>query len=197
MDESRSSERTKLRAAIRGRMGENIITNELLEAGFLVTHLDKGTRGVSANADLMVGHAKLDKPILLQVKSCDSPTLDFIFLGAGHPDFNSQEHKLYNSKPGFLADYVAFVSIKSPREYNYFVMNVELAEKVAKEHFNAWHAVPKRDGDKRKNVPKMYVITDFSRNQKSHPMMIERDHSTMTIFENHKNNAATFCWKKT
>jgi hypothetical protein len=28
-----------------GRQGENIVANYLLERGFLVTHLDKGTRG--------------------------------------------------------------------------------------------------------------------------------------------------------
>ena len=52
-----------------GRMGENIVANDLLERGFLVTHLDKGTRGVSANADLLVGHEQLTEPICIQVKA--------------------------------------------------------------------------------------------------------------------------------
>src|SRR3954454_7985129 len=93
-----------------GRMGENIATNELLARGFLVTHLDKGTRGVSANADLMVGHPELSKPVLIQVKACyASPTPDWVFLGSLTENVLEGHEPVYNRKPGFRADYLAAV----------------------------------------------------------------------------------------
>jgi hypothetical protein len=133
-------------------MGENIVTNELLANGFLVTHLDKGTRGVSANADLLVGHDSLDKPVLIQVKSCFSERFDQAFLGAFHSG-----DRLFNLKPGFKADFIASVIVKSPTEYKVFVLEVKTIERLLVEAFGRFHARPKLSGESRKEVSKMYV----------------------------------------
>ena len=82
-----------------GRIGENIVTNEFLWRGFLVTHLDKGTRGVSANADLMVGHSKLQKPLLIQVKSCFAKKApNWIFVGNLTKEVIEDNEQMYNKK---------------------------------------------------------------------------------------------------
>src|SRR3954469_9013735 len=108
-----------------GRMGENIVTNELLARGFLVTHLDKGTRGVSANADLMVGHPKLTKPMLIQVKACYAdPAPDWVFLGSLTEEVLEGREPVYNRKPGFQADYLAAVSIVNPKRYRAFIIPI-------------------------------------------------------------------------
>jgi hypothetical protein len=125
-----------------GRMGENIVTNELLLRGFIVTHLDKGTRGVSSNADLLVGHSDMDKPKLIQVKSSVSLALERVFLGGFPPTILDGKGSLFNSKPGFHADFVATVSIKSAREYRIFILPIAKAESALLERFKHWHKVP-------------------------------------------------------
>ncbi len=140
-----------------GRMGENIVTNELLARGFLVTHLDKGTRGVSANADLLVGHAKLKRPILIQVKACVSPQLQRVFFGGFSEDALRGHRRLFNHKPGFHADFIASVCLRSPKEYRVFMLPIEKIERMLIEAYKKWHKVPTRAGDSRRPVPTMYV----------------------------------------
>jgi hypothetical protein len=140
-----------------GRIGENIVTNELIARGFLVTHLDKGIRGVATNADLLVGHDKLNEPVLIQVRSCVWPPLDGVFLGGFPPSLLECEGPLFNRKPGFHAHFVAAVSIKSPKEYQVFVIPVSVAEPILKETYRQWHKVPTREGKQRKPVPTMYI----------------------------------------
>jgi len=141
-----------------GRIGENIVTNEFLARGFLVTHLDKGTRGVSANADLMVGHPGLSRPALIQVKACHAPSSpDWIFLGALTEKALAGEEGIYNRKPGFKADYLAAVCVVNPRTYRTFILPIEDAQSIALTAFRKWHAHPTRAGEQRKVVPKMYL----------------------------------------
>lgn len=102
----------------------NIVTNELLKRGFLVTHLDKGTRGVSANADLLVGHYKLTKAVLIQVKACEPQNQGKVFMGA------FRKGSLYNAKPGFHADFIVSIAITSLKDYRIFVLPIDLAESV-------------------------------------------------------------------
>lgn len=141
-----------------GRIGENIVTNEFLARGFLVTHLDKGTRGVSANADLMVGHPSLARPALIQVKACYAPSSpDWIFLGALTEKALAGEEGIYNRKPGFKADYLIAVCVVNPKVYRCFILPIEDAESIALTAFRKWHAHPTRAGEQRKVVPKMYL----------------------------------------
>jgi hypothetical protein len=141
-----------------GRMGENIVTNELLARSFLVTHLDKGTRGVSANADLMVGHRSSNRPALIQVRACYAQKEpNFVFLASLTPEVLEGGEPVYNRKLGFRADYIAAVSINHPKNYRVFIMPVATAEEIVLHTSRAWHTLPKRDGDKRKLVTRWYV----------------------------------------
>ena len=141
-----------------GRMGENIVTNELLARSFLVTHLDKGTRGVSANADLMVGHPNSTRPALVQVRACYAPEEPhFVFLASLTPEVLEGCEPVYNRKSGFRADYIAAVSINHPQNYRVFIMPVATAAEIVLHTSRAWHTLPKRDGDKRKLVPRWYL----------------------------------------
>lgn len=140
-----------------GRIGENIVANDLLERGFLVTHLDKGSRGVSANADLLVGHEQLTEPILIQVKACYAPRLQRVFFGGFPSQILDGEGSLFNSKPGFHADFIVTVSIKSPKDYRVFVIPVQLAERLLTTAFKKWHEVPIKSNERRRPVPTMYV----------------------------------------
>jgi len=141
-----------------GRMGENIVTNELLARGFLVTHLDKGTRGVSANADLLVGHPNLNKPVLIQVKAHHAPrSPDTIFLGNLTEEVLEGREPFYNRKRGFQADYLAAVSISNPKTYRTFILPIPVAENIVLRTARAWHAHPTRAGGQRKIVPTIYL----------------------------------------
>ena len=119
-----------------------------------MTHMDKGTRGVSSNADLLVGHGKLETPALIQVKSCVSSPLGWVFFGGFPAAILTGEG---NSKPGFHANFIATVSIKSPKEYRVFILPVSLAESRLKAAYKEWHGVPTKKNEERKPVPTMYV----------------------------------------
>ena len=140
-----------------GRMGENIITNEFIQNRFIVTHLDKGTRGVSANADLMIGHEKLERPVLVQVKSCYADSGSWIFLGSFDEEKRLGNSKIYNNKKGFFADFVVFIGIQDPKKYNYFVVPINVAEKIARDTWSAICEVPKKDQSRRQPPPGMYL----------------------------------------
>lgn len=143
-----------------GRIGENIVANELLAAGFLVTHLDKGTRGVSANADLLVGHPEIQKPALIQVKATQADTLGHIFLGGLSLDIIEGRTPMFNHKSGFKADFIAAVSYKSNIEYRTFVLPIDHAEREALKIIRLWHNHPKKDGMQRAAIPKGYFAID-------------------------------------
>jgi hypothetical protein len=150
-------------------MGENIVINEFLARRFLVTHLDKGTRGVSANADLMLGHAELTKPVLVQVKACvAAPSPNWVFLGALTEAKLAGTLAVYNSKDGFKADVLALVAVAEPNVYRTFVLPIAVAEEIVLRKYRAWHATPKRTGEQRRVVPTMYIdVTGKDRMAKS------------------------------
>lgn len=146
-----------------GRIGENIVTNEFLARGFLVTHLDKGTRGVSANADLLVGHEGMARPALIQVKASLEKSLDYVFLGSPSPEVLDGKEAFYNRKAGFKADFLAAVVMTRPNEYRVFILPIAQAEKLAVAAITAWHRVPTKNNDQRKPQPKLYCLVNPSK----------------------------------
>src|SRR5208282_4509824 len=135
-----------------GRIGENIVANEFLWRGFLVTHLDKGTRGVSANADLLVMHRnKREHPLLIQVKACFAKAEpNWIFVGNLTDEIISGNDKMFNRKDGFHADILAAVSISNTKKYRVFIMPVGDAERIIVEGFKKYYKSNKKDGEARK-----------------------------------------------
>jgi hypothetical protein len=77
-----------------------------------------------------VGHKKPTEPILIQVKACYSRKLNTAFFGGLPPRVLDGEGSLFNSKPGFHADFIVSVSIKSPKEYRVFVLPVQVTERI-------------------------------------------------------------------
>ena len=149
--------RTKINS---GRIGENVVTNEFLALGFLVTHLDKGTRGVSANADLLVGHQNMRRPALIQVKASLEKSLDYIFLGSPSPEVFEGKEPFYNRRPGFKADFLAAVVMTKPSNYRVFILQVAQAEKLIVKAIRAWHQVPTKSNVQRKYLPKVYCLVN-------------------------------------
>jgi hypothetical protein len=65
---------------------------------------------------------------------------------------------LFNSKPGFHANFIVSASIKSPKEYRVFVIPVQLAERRLATAYKKWHKVPNKLNAQRKPVPMMYLL---------------------------------------
>lgn len=143
-----------------GRIGENIVTNEFLARGYLVTHLDKGTRGVSANADLLVGHEEMSRPVLIQVKASLEKDLDHVFLGSPSSEVLEGKEAFYNRKAGFKADFLAAVVMTKPAAYRVFILPIARAEELAVAAIRAWHRVPTKSNAQRKPLPKLYCLVN-------------------------------------
>jgi hypothetical protein len=156
-----------------GRIGENIVTNEFIWRGFLVTHLDKGTRGVSANADLMVMHPKnRKKPLLVQVKSClTKGEPNWVFVGNITDEIIRGCDRMYNSKDGFHADILAViaVSITAPRPTNYriLIIPIDRAEKIIVNGFREYYAQKLKSGEARKVYSNAFISLSTERDSKS------------------------------
>jgi len=150
--------------------------------------LDKGIKGVAANADLLVGHESLKKPVLVQVKSCISRPLKWVSFGGFPARILDGEGSLFNSKPGFHADFIAAVSIKSPMEYRVFLVPVGLAERILAKKFKEFHRVPLKDGTEKKSVPIMFVSVRSDSELNANPTQKNKFFSSVTkIVRNHEN----------
>lgn len=117
-----------------GRIAERIVANELENQGFLVRDLN--LEGLAANADLLAvkdGHVWL-----VQVKGT---RYNEQYRNNGwwfQYGFCKQEHiadpnvPMFNRVPGsFRANIVALVCFRSPHEYQFIFLPVELAEEAA------------------------------------------------------------------
>ena len=148
-----------------GRIGENIVANEFIWRGFLVTHLDKGTRGVSANADLLVMHPnKREYPLLIQVKACFAKAEpNWIFVGNLTDGIIMGKDKMFNRKDGFDADILAAVAISNTKKYRVFIIPVGDAERIIVEGFRKFLKIPKKNGEPKK----VFALARISLNLKS------------------------------
>jgi hypothetical protein len=156
-----------------GRIGENIVTNEFLWRGFIVTHLDKGTRGVSANADLMIGHSKSREPLLVQVKACLAKKApNWVFVGNLTENILNGVETMYNRKAGFHSDVLAAVSISNiapnATSYRIFVMPIKDAERIIAPAFKEILCNFKEFwGESRKIYSKVYLSLNTTRLSRS------------------------------
>jgi hypothetical protein len=169
-DGNRPRERKPLDSISRniGRIGENLVANFLLAHGFHVTHLDKGVRGVSPNADLFVWH---DKPTLLggkakhrlfvQVKTADArgklggKSQLFSWVRLGNPE---EGQPFFNRKKGLKADIVAYVAWRSTSEQRLFFAPVAEAEKMAKLRLDRIMATPRKRGKGPRKLPPKVML---------------------------------------
>jgi hypothetical protein len=120
-----------------GRIAERIVANELEARGFRVSDLNK--HGAAANADLV---AILDKRHLqIQVKGASNRPKDRWWIGYGHctQQIIDRKEPMFNRRKGhfYKADIVVLVAVRSPTEYQCFVLPVDVAEKAVQLHLDA------------------------------------------------------------
>jgi hypothetical protein len=132
-----------------GKIAERIVMNELEFGGYRATDLNKD--GLSANADLIA--SKDGETWQIQVKGAFNGTSERWWIGYGHCNTDqiaNQKSVVFNSKKGFYtASYVAFVAVRSPSAYRYYLMPVKEAEKAAQYNLGRYR-LPKKDGEPKK-----------------------------------------------
>jgi hypothetical protein len=135
-----------------GKIAERIVANELEASGFLVRDLN--LEGISANADLLAikdGHVWQ-----IQVKGSSYEENDrenyngwwFQYGYCTEEHIRDKNSKMFNrAKNPLKADCVAMVCVRSPFEYAYLLMPVEIAEIGAQMNLDYGFRPNKEDGE--------------------------------------------------
>lgn len=135
-----------------GKIAERIVANELEASGFLVRDLN--LEGISANADLLAirgGHVWQ-----IQVKGSSYEENDrenyngwwFQYGYCTEEHIRNKSSEMFNRvKSPLRADCVAMVCVRSPSEYAYLLMPVEIAEKGAQMNLDYGFRPNKEDGE--------------------------------------------------
>jgi hypothetical protein len=151
-----------------GKIAERIVANELESCGFIVRDLN--LEGISANADLL---AIKDQHVWqVQVKGS---TYDETYPNNGwwfQYGYCKEEHitdssaKMFNRAKGpFRADVVALVCVRSPFEYQYVMLPIDLAEKAAQINLSYGVRTKKQNNETKK--PGKVLFDFFSVNAKT------------------------------
>jgi hypothetical protein len=135
-----------------GKIAERIVANELEASGFLVRDLN--LEGISANADLLAikdGHV-----FQIQVKGASYEENDrenyngwwFQYGYCTEEHIRDKNAKMFNrAKSPLKADCVAMVCVRSPFEYAYLLMPVEIAEEGAQMNLDYGFRPNKENGE--------------------------------------------------
>jgi hypothetical protein len=123
-----------------GIIGENIVINELLWRGWIPLNANHGYHN-APNVDIIA--AKGTRSIHIQVKSSTDKANSIVEVGRGNKD------SFFNGKEGPLAHFVTFLKINDLRDYECYVVPVDIAETEIARCYHAWNKTPKRDGGKR------------------------------------------------
>lgn len=145
------------RRQVAGAMGENLVMNELLWRGWLAANIN-GAIKQAPNVDLIA--AKGSRSVHLQVKASTDMANDLIEVGRGKKD------RYFNSKQGPLAHFVIFLKIKSPLDYECYVVPVDIAEQEISRCYQAYLTHPKLDGGRRSEA---FPASIYLRLNKNHP----------------------------
>jgi len=139
-----------------GAIGENIALNELLWRGWAPVNANFGLRN-TPNIDIIAAKGK--KHVSLQIKASTDTANDIIEVGRGN------KKKFFNSKDGPLAQFVVFLKIWSLKDYECYVVPVDIAEKEIARCYRAWYKTPKRSGEQRsENFPaSLYLANNKNR----------------------------------
>ena len=133
----------RLNNQLKGALGENIVINELLFHGWIALNLNAAI-GNSPNVDVIA--TKGSHKINIQVKT-SLMSEAIVQIGYDH------KNTFLNNKDGPLADYVVFVRINTPRDYETYIVPVDIAEATIGVAYHNWNDTPKKDGSKRSKFP--------------------------------------------
>jgi hypothetical protein len=144
------------RRQIAGMLGENIITNELLWHGWLPMNANVGLRN-APNIDIVA--AKGARSVHVQVKASTDMANDAIEVGRGKRD------TYFNGKEGPLAHFIVFLKINSLKDYECYVVPVDVAEKEIFRGYQLWNEKLKGDGTKRSENFPAGIILSLNKNR--------------------------------
>lgn len=156
-----------------GKIAERIVMNELEFRGYRATDLNKD--GLSANSDILA--AKDGKTWQIQVKGATNKEADRWWVQYGHCSIENIAHQaaIFNSKDSFyIAQYVAFVAVRSPWNYRCFILPVSKAEKAAQINLDRYYRKPKKlDGGVRKPGKIWVAIEKSDKERRNDPSLDE------------------------
>lgn len=144
-----------LTSQLRGALGENLITNELLFRNWIPQNLNNSVSN-APNVDIVA--LKDHKKINIQVKTASLSQPD-VRIGHGKKD------NFLNSKDGPLADYIAFVRIESPKVYEVYIVPADIAEEEVKRCYHLWLERPKLDGSQRSEKFPSHIYFKHNKNR--------------------------------
>lgn len=124
-----------------GAIGESTVITELLWHGWAPANLNAHIRN-APNVDILA--AKDDKTVALQVKTSGPSSRSMLQLGY------SGSEQVFNTKTGPKADFIIFVRLFGPRDYECYIVPATEAERVAQETARDWLATAMKDGKTRK-----------------------------------------------
>lgn len=127
-----------------GAIGEKLVETALLWNGWAPVNLNQSIKQ-APNVDILA--AKGDRQVAIQIKTAGPNSKSMLQLGYAGDD------GIFNIKSGPLANFIVFVRLFSQTEYEFYVVPVAEAERVAMETYKDWKKNPKKDGSLRKNAP--------------------------------------------
>ena len=73
------------------------------------------------------------------------------------------DHKntFLNNKEGPLADYVVFVGINTPRDYETYIVPVDIAEGAISDAYHNWNDTPKRMERNNQNFLHLFILNSI------------------------------------
>jgi hypothetical protein len=128
-----------------GPIGENIVMNELLWHGWAPANLNLHIKN-APNVDILA--AKGDKKVAIQIKTGGIGSKSMVQLG-----YYEDGKPIFNSRSGPNADFVIFVRLFGHRDFECYVVPIDIAESTALKDAQIWKKTPKRDGKIRKTFP--------------------------------------------
>lgn len=148
---------------LRGILGENLVVNDLLYRGWIAMNLNT-TINNAPNVDVIA--IKESKKVSIQVKT-STLSQPIVQVGYGH------KNPFLNNKKGPLADFIIFVRMENPKNYETYIVPVDIAEKEISNSYNIWSSTPKRDGTKRKAFPAS-IYFNLNKNRPEESNYIEK-----------------------
>ncbi len=127
-------------ANMTGPIGENIVITELLWKGWAPINLNSIVRQ-APNVDIIA--ARGTHKVAIQVKTSGITSKSMMHLG------KKKKGKCFNDKDGPLADFIIFVRLLAHREYESYIVPVNIAEAAVQAIDADWSETLKKDGSER------------------------------------------------
>ena len=140
---------------ILGALGENIIISELLYRGWIPQNLNSIVDN-SPNVDIVA--IKDTTKINFQIKTAKLSQPD---VRVGH----GKKKQYLNAKAGPKADFLIMVRFENPKNYDVYIVPIEVAEKEIKRCYDLWLERPKLDGKVRSEKFPAHIYFRHNKNR--------------------------------